>query len=40
MTIKEQCKFDEHGNVNFSKYFENNLAYMLKLLAKKRNKEK
>lgn len=38
MTIKEQCKFDEHGNVNFSKYFEKNLANMMKILAKKRKK--
>jgi hypothetical protein len=40
VTIKEQCKNDEAGiNVRVSKYFEKNLADMLKVLAKKR-KEK
>jgi hypothetical protein len=36
MTIKEQCKIDELGDIKFSEYFEKNLTSMMKILAKKR----
>jgi hypothetical protein len=38
MTIKQICKNDENGNMEFSKYFERNLENMMKVLAKRRKK--
>ena len=38
MTIKEQCKFDEHGEMKVSKYFEKSYANMMKILAKRKKK--